>query len=90
LRKSGIEEEKRAVLLREIEYNRRRESMTPMDLIPFALSLIVLVFWTKVTVNIGVNLIAQTPALGFVSWWGAILAGMVLAARISKLAGLTW
>jgi lipopolysaccharide export LptBFGC system permease protein LptF len=64
--------------------------MTPSDLIPFALMAVLFPLWHGRRQKSGAALMLSASVIGFVLWFGAMLAGLILGELASQWAGLTW
>ena len=64
--------------------------MTPFDLIPFAIVLVLFALWAWAECKQGAVMMAFAGIIGGVLWWGAMIAGLILGELASQWAGLTW
>ena len=64
--------------------------MTPFDLIPFAILAVIFPLWAWASAKSGTALMLTAGVIGFVLWWGAMIAGLILGELASQWVGLTW
>ena len=65
-------------------------SMTPSDLLPFAIMAVLFPMWAWAECRQGAFMMVFAGIIGGVLWWGAMIAGLILGELASQWAGLTW